>query len=134
MQSRIVLLSPLVAGLVLFRLAGCVILVADKGVAAKGTACISGENACCPRSSSLSEGGIGPNNAVSCEYVGTLFRRLERAVAMMTVAEALARAVQAHKAGQWQQAETLYRQVLQADPANVDALHRLGVLAYQARQ
>ena len=53
---------------------------------------------------------------------------------MMTVAETLAWAMQAHKAGQWQQAEALYRQVLQADPANADALHRLGVLAYQARQ
>ena len=35
---------------------------------------------------------------------------------MMTVAETLAWAMQAHKAGQWQQAEGLYRQVLQADP------------------
>ena len=32
---------------------------------------------------------------------------------MMTVAETLARAMQAHKAGRWQQAEALYRQVLQ---------------------
>jgi len=45
--------------------------------------------------------------------MGSLFRRAERAVAMMTVAETLARAMQAHKAGRWQQAEALYRQVLQ---------------------
>jgi tetratricopeptide (TPR) repeat protein len=53
---------------------------------------------------------------------------------MTTVAEALTWAVQAHQAGRWQQAETLYRHVLQADPGNAGALHLLGVLAFQAGQ
>jgi tetratricopeptide (TPR) repeat protein len=53
---------------------------------------------------------------------------------MTNVAEALAWAKQAHQAGQLQQAETLYRQVLRVEPANADALHLLGVLAYQAGQ
>jgi tetratricopeptide (TPR) repeat protein len=57
-----------------------------------------------------------------------------RAVAVKSVAEALAGAIQAHQTGQWQQAEALYRQVLQAEPSNADALHLLGVLAYQAGQ
>jgi tetratricopeptide (TPR) repeat protein len=53
---------------------------------------------------------------------------------MTTVAEALAWAVQAHQAGRWQQAETLYRHVLRADPVNAGALHLLGVLAFQFGQ
>ncbi|HLJ97642.1 MAG TPA: tetratricopeptide repeat protein [Gemmataceae bacterium] len=52
----------------------------------------------------------------------------------MELAEAMARAKQAHQAGQWQHAESLYQQVLAADPTNADALHLLGVLAYQAGQ
>src|SRR5947209_3479175 len=34
-------------------------------------------------------------------------------------------------AGQWQQAEQLYLQILQADPNNVDAWHFLGLIAGQ---
>jgi protein O-GlcNAc transferase len=36
-----------------------------------------------------------------------------------------------HQQGDLQQAERLYRDVLQADPTNTDALHLLGVLAHQ---
>lgn len=36
-----------------------------------------------------------------------------------------------HKAGQLAQAETLYRQVLQSDPNHAEALHFLGLVAYQ---
>jgi len=39
-----------------------------------------------------------------------------------------------HKAGRLKQAEQGYRQVLAADPRQPDALHMLGVLAYQAGQ
>jgi tetratricopeptide (TPR) repeat protein len=53
---------------------------------------------------------------------------------MTNVAEALAWAKRAHQAGQRQEAEAVYRQVLQAEPSNADALHLLGVLAYQTGQ
>ncbi len=42
---------------------------------------------------------------------------------------ALQLALEHQQAGRLSQAEQLYRQVLQADPANVDALHLLGVIA-----
>jgi Tfp pilus assembly protein PilF len=50
---------------------------------------------------------------------------------MLTVAQALDQAVQRHQAGQLQQAEQLYRAILQGQPQQVDALHLLGLLAYQ---
>ena len=46
----------------------------------------------------------------------------------------LSLAVQNHQAGRLQQAESLYRQVLDASPDNEDALHFLGVLAYQMEE
>jgi protein O-GlcNAc transferase len=48
-----------------------------------------------------------------------------------TVAEMFAVALQFHQSGQLRQAEQLYRQILQADPAHADAHHLLGVFAYQ---
>jgi len=50
----------------------------------------------------------------------------------LSVEEALRIARQHHKAGQLAQAETLYRQILQQQPNHPDALHLLGVIAYQA--
>jgi predicted O-linked N-acetylglucosamine transferase (SPINDLY family) len=50
----------------------------------------------------------------------------------MNIAEALALAVRHHQAGHLQQAEDLYRQVLQADPQNADAWHLLGVALHHA--
>lgn len=41
-------------------------------------------------------------------------------------------AIRHHQAGQLPQAEVLYRQVLQAEPSNADALHLLGLIAYQS--
>ena len=43
----------------------------------------------------------------------------------------LAAAVQAHRAGQFELAERLYREVLAGDPGHFDALHMLGVIAAQ---
>jgi predicted O-linked N-acetylglucosamine transferase (SPINDLY family) len=53
---------------------------------------------------------------------------------MATIAEALTQAVEQHQAGRYQQAEQIYRRILQAQPANADALHLLGLLAFQLGQ
>ena len=47
----------------------------------------------------------------------------------LTIEQALQRAVEAHKAGKLQDAEVLYRAILQAQPKHPDANHNLGVLA-----
>jgi tetratricopeptide (TPR) repeat protein len=48
---------------------------------------------------------------------------------MATIAEALNIAVEHHRGGRLAQAEQIYRQVLQVDRSNFDALHLLGVIA-----
>jgi tetratricopeptide (TPR) repeat protein len=53
---------------------------------------------------------------------------------MATVAEALNIALKHHQAGNLQQAEAIYRQVLAVEPANAQALHFLGVAALQRGQ
>jgi tetratricopeptide (TPR) repeat protein len=50
---------------------------------------------------------------------------------MATIAEMLAQAASFHQRGALPRAELLYRQVLQVDPAQADALHLLGVLTTQ---
>lgn len=50
---------------------------------------------------------------------------------MSLLQEAMQSAVQYHQAGNLQQAERYYRQALAVDPRQVDALHMLGLLAYQ---
>ena len=47
----------------------------------------------------------------------------------LTIDQALQRAVQEHKAGRLQDAENLYRAILQAQPNHPDANHNLGVIA-----
>ena len=47
----------------------------------------------------------------------------------LTIDQALQQAVEAHKAGKLQDAESLYRAILQAQPNHPDANHNLGVLA-----
>lgn len=50
---------------------------------------------------------------------------------MATIAEAMNLAVQLHQAGNLNQAEVIYQQVLQADSRHAQALHMLGVIAHQ---
>ncbi len=49
-------------------------------------------------------------------------------------AELFGQAVRHHQGGQAKQAEALYRQVLAIAPRHADALHLLGLLAFEARQ
>ncbi len=50
---------------------------------------------------------------------------------MHTLGELFNLAVRQHQGGNFAQAEPLYRQILQAEPANADAYHMLGLLAHQ---
>lgn len=50
---------------------------------------------------------------------------------IMTIAKFFNLAIQHHRAGRLQDAEAVYRQILQVHPNHPDALHFLGVLAYQ---
>jgi tetratricopeptide (TPR) repeat protein len=50
----------------------------------------------------------------------------------MTIEQAVGLAIQHHTAGQLQEAEQIYRQVLAVAPNHPDALHLLGVIALQA--
>ena len=50
---------------------------------------------------------------------------------MLSLPDALQTALQHHQAGRLSEAETLYRQILQTQPNNPDALHLLGVIAHQ---
>ncbi len=43
----------------------------------------------------------------------------------------LAAAMSHHQAGQLNEAETLYRQILERDPHNIDSLHLLGLISFQ---
>tara|TARA_Y100000766_G_C18639902_1_gene475022 strand:+ start:532 stop:702 length:171 start_codon:yes stop_codon:yes gene_type:complete len=46
----------------------------------------------------------------------------------VTIDQALQQGIAAHKAGKLQEAENLYRVILQTDPKNPDANHNLGIL------
>ncbi|MBZ0092612.1 MAG: glycosyltransferase, partial [Sulfuricellaceae bacterium] len=52
----------------------------------------------------------------------------------VTLQEALRIAIQHHKSGDLQAAESIYRQILQQQPEHADALHLLGVVALQVGQ
>ena len=49
----------------------------------------------------------------------------------LTVQQAIDLAVQHHSAGDLTQAESIYQQILEADPDQPQALHLLGVIAHQ---
>src|SRR4051812_45662732 len=53
---------------------------------------------------------------------------------MVTIDEALAMAVSQHRAGEFAEAERIYRQILSVSPNHPQALHLLGMLALGARQ
>jgi tetratricopeptide (TPR) repeat protein len=50
---------------------------------------------------------------------------------MAAVSESLHRAIKHHEAGEIEQAEALYREIVRVDPGHADALHLLGVAAHQ---
>ena len=50
---------------------------------------------------------------------------------MATISEAYALALKHYQAGQFQQAEQIFRQIVQADPGQADAFNRLGGIAYE---
>ena len=52
----------------------------------------------------------------------------------LTIEQALQQGIAAHKKGNLQDAERLYRTILQSQPAHPDANHNLGVIAAQANQ
>jgi predicted O-linked N-acetylglucosamine transferase (SPINDLY family) len=56
------------------------------------------------------------------------------AMASLTVAQALTQAIQQFQAGNLAGTEQLVRAILQVDPYHVEALHLLGVIAYQVGQ
>jgi protein O-GlcNAc transferase len=50
---------------------------------------------------------------------------------LASILKSLERGLDEHRSGRLERAETLYRQVLDRDPANPDALHLIGVVAWQ---
>ena len=54
--------------------------------------------------------------------------------ATLAIDLALQQAIAHHQAGQWQNAENLYRSILHTQPNHPDANHNLGVLALQVKQ
>jgi tetratricopeptide (TPR) repeat protein len=52
-------------------------------------------------------------------------------MAQVTIQQAFDLALQHHQAGRLQEAEAIYRRILAQQPANIDALHLLGVIAHQ---
>src|SRR5258708_15916147 len=49
----------------------------------------------------------------------------------VSASEAMATAQAHHEAGRFREAEAIYRQVLDVSPSHPDALHLMGLLAYQ---
>jgi uncharacterized protein (TIGR02466 family) len=63
------------------------------------------------------------------QLVKTSTKQILRYLMELTIEQALQRGVAAHKEGKLQDAERLYRAILQSQPAHPDANHNLGVLA-----
>ena len=56
-------------------------------------------------------------------------QKAEITVTELTIDQALQQGVEAHKAGQVQEADRLYTSIIQAQPKHPDANHNMGVLA-----
>ena len=63
----------------------------------------------------------------------TTFSSLQQ-TATLTIDQAIEQAVAHHRGGQLQDAERLYRGILQTQPNHPDANHNLGLLSVQAKQ
>src|SRR4051812_27080147 len=50
---------------------------------------------------------------------------------MLSISEAYHLAAHHHRAGRLQQAESIYRQIIAAVPNHAEAIHHLGLIAYQ---
>ena len=59
---------------------------------------------------------------------------MDSATQPLPVIDTIQRAIRRHQNGELEQAEALYREVLQLEPNNADALHLLGVIANQRGQ
>ena len=59
---------------------------------------------------------------------------ISQQAATLSIDQTLQRAIVHHQAGELQDAERLYRTILQAQPSHSDANHNLGVLAVQVKQ
>jgi tetratricopeptide (TPR) repeat protein len=73
--------------------------------------------------------GVGPGRSESIIDLAVARKGL---LAMLSIPQRLAAAVQHHEAGRWQQAEALYRDILHEAPRHPHALHLLGVAVHQA--
>jgi predicted O-linked N-acetylglucosamine transferase (SPINDLY family) len=71
------------------------------------------------------------NSGAKGQFAGPSVEFHEADDSMNTVAQSLDLAVRFHQTGNLQQAELAYRQILQVDPENVNALHLLGLIALQ---
>ena len=77
---------------------------------------------------SRSVDGASINKAIVLLTNGTVENRFGLLMDL-TIEQALQRGIEAHKMGQLQEAERLYRLILQEVPKHPDANHNLGVLA-----
>jgi len=72
---------------------------------------------------------------MKCNRIGfQLFSEQKCHTKMPTVAATMENAFRYHQGGLLQEAEKLYRPVLQNNPENPAALHSLGIIAHQMRK
>lgn len=65
------------------------------------------------------------------EWLLKVGKKTSRKSVPFALAQKLKGALEHHRVGRLSEAEALYREALEADPDNVDALHFLGIIAYQ---
>lgn len=80
---------------------------------------------------------VNPKNMDDVALCNRVFNHNMKSIpinAELTIDQAFKQAIAHHQAGQLQDAERLYRAILQAQPNHPDANHNLGVLAVQVKQ